>query len=376
LNEITQEDFNVLDFDSFVTKLQSQEAAFQNLKLAKKRLAYYKWKNTEELEKNILEFESNIKRTGGNVLWGNDKADSWNALRGIVESNARVAFVPGKIATEIELSFKHNIPSLSRFVYDQAGLFPDILFVQAKFLVSSTGHVFFATADRSEFEAVANAKKIVFLAGIDSFVSNDAELNLSKRLFSLYEIAEDTYPFQAIFKVGKPDARYSQQINVLIVDHDRSNLLTLDKQRAMFGLLNFELPKVVQNIFWPLESKNTEDALAKNLLNPFLMDWSKNIKVFMASSNLNKLNDFIPFDLNFYEVLIDTKSLFQSGVSNNLFSRLFKKEEASILFNPKKFYNKTKFQILMQEKLIGKNTSLPEIDKTFIEGYYYNKRKI
>lgn len=366
----------MLDFDSFVTKLQSQEAAFQNLKLAKKRLAYYKWKNTEELEKNILEFESNIKRTGGNVLWGNDKADSWNALRGIVESNARVAFVPGKIATEIELSFKHNIPSLSRFVYDQAGLFPDILFVQAKFLVSSTGHVFFATADRSEFEAVANAKKIVFLAGIDSFVSNDAELNLSKRLFSLYEIAEDTYPFQAIFKVGKPDARYSQQINVLIVDHDRSNLLTLDKQRAMFGLLNFELPKVVQNIFWPLESKNTEDALAKNLLNPFLMDWSKNIKVFMASSNLNKLNDFIPFDLNFYEVLIDTKSLFQSGVSNNLFSRLFKKEEASILFNPKKFYNKTKFQILMQEKLMGKNTSLPEIDKTFIEGYYYNKRKI
>jgi hypothetical protein len=376
LNEITQEDFNVLDFDSFVSKIQGQEAAFQNLKLAKKRLAYYKWKNTEELEKNILEFESNIKRTGGNVLWGNDKTDSWNALKGIVESNARVAFVPGKIASEIELSFKHNIPSLSRFVYDQAGLFPDILFVQAKFLISSTGHVFFATVNKSEFEAVANAKKIVFLAGIDSFVSNEAELNLAKRMFSLYEIAEDSYPYQAVFKVGKPDARYSQQINVLIVDHDRSNILALEKQRAMFGLLNFEMPKVVQNIFWPLQSMDTEDALARNLLNPFLMDWTKNMKVFMASSNLNKLNDFIPFDINLYEVLIDSKSLFQSGVSKNLISKLFKKEEASILFNPKKFYNKSKFQFLMQEKLLGKNTILPEIDKTFIEGYFYNKRKI
>lgn len=366
----------MLDFDSFVSKLQNRESVFQNLKLAKKRLAYYKWKNTEELEKNILEFESNIKRTGGNVLWGNDKIDSWNALKGIVESNARVAFVPGKIASEIELSFKHNIPSLSRFVYDQAGLFPDILFVQAKFLISSTGHVFYATKNKNEFEAVSNAKKIVFLAGIDSFVTNEVELNLAKRMFALYEIAEDSYPFQSIFKIGKPDSRFNQQVNILIVDNERSNLLAFEKQRALFGLLNFEMPKVVQNIFWPLEDQNTENALAKNLLNPFLLDWTKNNKLFMASSNLNKLNDFVPFDLNLYEILIDTKSLFQSGASKNLITKLFRKEDASLLSNPKKFYNKTKFQFLVQEKLIGKNSILPELEKTFIEGYFYNKRKI
>ncbi|TAE89684.1 MAG: lactate utilization protein, partial [Bacteroidetes bacterium] len=60
---------NVHRYEEAFSKAKQQ---FSQLELARSRAAYIKWKATENLDKYLIEFESNVIRKGGKVLWADD----------------------------------------------------------------------------------------------------------------------------------------------------------------------------------------------------------------------------------------------------------------------------------------------------------------
>ncbi|MFN5704757.1 MAG: [Fe-S]-binding protein, partial [bacterium] len=61
--------FNISKYDHSVEKGLLQ---FDNLELARKRAHVTKWKVMENLDRYLLEFESNFIRKGGKVIWSNN----------------------------------------------------------------------------------------------------------------------------------------------------------------------------------------------------------------------------------------------------------------------------------------------------------------
>ena len=49
---------------------------FSNLDLARERAAFTRWKTIENLDKYLIEFESNFIKSGGKVIWAQDITDA------------------------------------------------------------------------------------------------------------------------------------------------------------------------------------------------------------------------------------------------------------------------------------------------------------
>ena len=67
-------------------------AQFDNLALARERASYIRWRAIENLDKFLLEFENNLTRKGGKVLWAPDAQSALNELESILQQHQ-----PGKI---------------------------------------------------------------------------------------------------------------------------------------------------------------------------------------------------------------------------------------------------------------------------------------
>src|SRR5690606_30807146 len=106
------------------------------------------------------------------------------------------------------------------------------------------------TNNQIELEALHQAKKVVFVAGIDTLVLNGYELELAKNLYSLYETGEFVYPFETLIKPGKTENRHAQQVHLILLDNGRSNLLESPAIRHWFYLLNFVPDKAIETGFF------------------------------------------------------------------------------------------------------------------------------
>ncbi|MCO6494537.1 MAG: hypothetical protein J5I91_02515 [Bacteroidetes bacterium] len=374
--EILQEE--ILTFEDFKDKLRYALSYFEKLELAKKRLSFYRWKTTEGLEKNILEFENAVKRTGGNILWGNEVEDSINAIKSIVEINPKSAYVPSKIASEIAIDTELNIPALEKYQKNTKGGFPDLIIAQAKFLVSNSGHICYCTNNRNAFDSLINAKTILFVAGIESLVHNGVELELAKNLYSTYELGEFGYPLELTLKPGKPDNRIVQQVYLLLVDHKRSNLLGNKLNRRFLPLLNFDLPREVAQLFWKQKVSNAvEYPFQDFIIDPMRSDSSFNKKFLFSNNGYNRLSEFLPIQLDIHDYFIQSR-LAHSGIKkSNLLRKIINKDYVKPFLQPKTKMTTKKFVAFMKDKIMTQSYNpnhVPEI--SFIEQYCYNKRKI
>lgn len=95
--------FNISKYNHSVEKGLLQ---FDNLELARKRSHVIKWKVMENLDKYLLEFESNFMRKGGKVIWANDANEARKEILQIMKkANAKMVVKSKSMACEeIELN--------------------------------------------------------------------------------------------------------------------------------------------------------------------------------------------------------------------------------------------------------------------------------
>jgi len=95
--------FNISKYDHSVEKGLLQ---FDHLELARKRAHVTKWKVMENLDRYLLEFESNFMRKGGKVIWANNASEARKEILSIMKkANAKMVVKSKSMACEeIELN--------------------------------------------------------------------------------------------------------------------------------------------------------------------------------------------------------------------------------------------------------------------------------
>jgi L-lactate dehydrogenase complex protein LldF len=95
--------FNISKYNHSVEKGLLQ---FDNLELARKRANATKWKVMENLDKYLLEFESNFMRKGGKVIWANNAEEARKEILTIMKKAKAKMVVKSKsmACEEIELN--------------------------------------------------------------------------------------------------------------------------------------------------------------------------------------------------------------------------------------------------------------------------------
>lgn len=106
--------FNISKYNTSVDKGLQQ---FENLEYARKKAHSIKWKVMENLDKYLLEFESNFMRKGGKVIWANNAKEAQKEIIKIMkQANAKMVVKSKSMACEeIELNEfleKNNIESI------------------------------------------------------------------------------------------------------------------------------------------------------------------------------------------------------------------------------------------------------------------------
>ncbi len=101
--------FNISKYDIAVIKGKQQ---YKNIELAKKRAGNIKHRVINNLDKYLIEFESNFTRRGGKVIWASDSEQAMKEIVSILKKYDVKNIVKSKsmITEEIELNdvLKHN----------------------------------------------------------------------------------------------------------------------------------------------------------------------------------------------------------------------------------------------------------------------------
>ncbi|MEY2828936.1 MAG: hypothetical protein RIQ33_794, partial [Bacteroidota bacterium] len=90
--------FNIGKYNDAVVKGKLQ---YENLELAKQRAKNVKWKAIDNLDKYLVEFESNFTKNGGTVLWAETADDAIKEIYKICkDSDARMVVKSKSMVTE------------------------------------------------------------------------------------------------------------------------------------------------------------------------------------------------------------------------------------------------------------------------------------
>src|SRR5215203_3670876 len=90
--------FNIHQYDK---KVEHGKDQYANLELAKQRAANLKWKVIENLDKYLHEFDQNVTRRGGKVLWAQDAKEAQDEVVNILKRiNARTVVKAKSMTTE------------------------------------------------------------------------------------------------------------------------------------------------------------------------------------------------------------------------------------------------------------------------------------
>src|SRR5574343_784070 len=114
----------------YTTALAAGKAQFANLELARDRAAYIKWKVNENLDKYLIDFESNLMRKGGKVVWADTAETALNEVDAIMKRHQAQLVVKGKSSVAEEIGLNEHLrgkgievieTDLGEYVVDVAG---------------------------------------------------------------------------------------------------------------------------------------------------------------------------------------------------------------------------------------------------------------
>ncbi|WP_423147412.1 LutB/LldF family L-lactate oxidation iron-sulfur protein [Rubrolithibacter danxiaensis] len=106
--------FNIAKYNTAVNRGLSRLA---NLEQSKKKAHTIKWKVMENLDKMLLEFESNFQKKGGKVIWANDAKEAQQEILNIIRKAKAKSVIKSKSMTTEEIHLnefleEHHIEAL------------------------------------------------------------------------------------------------------------------------------------------------------------------------------------------------------------------------------------------------------------------------
>lgn len=269
-------------YDLFTRLAEDSTKHYANIELEKSRAFNIRNKAFKYYDKLLVDFETNVIKNGGKVRWACDVEDAkqmiYNILndeksKNVVKTKSLVAEEIGlmpylemkkvnitetdtgdficyqfderpsdpkhsaahKSRQEISEVFTNNfkvkedlnakqLMTVTRKVLNDKYFKADTAIIGADFIAADTGDIIILEDEGNVLKAIANTNIHIVLVGIDKLIPSLDDINVLLPLSSLYEVSK--IKAKSLYTILKP-----QKLYVVLVDNNRSNLMSREAQR-------------------------------------------------------------------------------------------------------------------------------------------------
>lgn len=269
-------------YDFFTSLAEDCTKHYANIELEKSRAFNIRNKAFKYYDKLLVDFETNVVSNGGKVLWACNVEDAkqmiYNILndeksKNVVKTKSLVAEEIGllpylemkkvkitetdtgdficyqfderpsdpkhsaahKSRQEISEVFANNfkvkedlnarqLMTVTRKVLNDKYFKADTAIIGVDFIAADTGDIIISEDEGNVLKAIANTNVHIVLVGIDKLIPSLDDINVLLPLSSLYEVSK--IKAKSLCTILKP-----QKLYVVLVDNNRSNLMSREAQR-------------------------------------------------------------------------------------------------------------------------------------------------
>lgn len=284
--------FNIGKYDDTVVKGKQQYA---DLELARKKVKNIKWKAIENLDRYLIEFETNFTANGGKVIWANDKHEAQQEILKILKKKGARSVIKAKSMTSEEIHLnefleEHHIesietdlgeyiqqmdgeapyhivtPAMHKSKDDVAKLFNEKLgtslnltapeltlvareklrkkyleaevgFSGANFILPDIGGVAVTENEGNGRLSTSFPKTHIVVVGIEKMLTSVNDLNILWPLLATFGTGQKVTVYNTIFTGPKKEIETDgpEEMYVILLDNGRSKLLAeADKREALY----------------------------------------------------------------------------------------------------------------------------------------------
>lgn len=269
----------------YIEKYNNAVKQFSDLKTARNRAAHTRWKTIESLDKYLIEFEANVIKNKGKVLWALDAKQAFDEIESVLKRNTgkkvfnNSMYVCRETGLNEWLKKNHasKLASSNLLQYEQSavtahfsnsflvdgveeaeiilkGDFPHLNFNDAYaenekasltehhtesisindalFICADTGSVVLAGNNKNSL--LNNHSKIqIVLATVDTILPSINDLDLMLPLTATFKNGEENFNCISIIsssrKENEPES--AEEFYVLLLDNGRSDVITKENER-------------------------------------------------------------------------------------------------------------------------------------------------
>src|SRR5690606_16229585 len=106
------------NIDKYNLAFERGKSKFFDLGNSKKKANLIKWKTIENLERYLLDFESNFTKRGGQVIWANDAEEARQEISKIMERRQARSVVKSKSMATEEIELNHFLEKQNVEVFE------------------------------------------------------------------------------------------------------------------------------------------------------------------------------------------------------------------------------------------------------------------
>lgn len=385
------------NIDKYNVAFERGKSKFFDLENSKKKANLIKWKTIENLERYLLDFESNFSKRGGQVVWVNDAEEARQEIAKIIKRHQAQLVVKSKsmVTEEIELNhflekqnvevFEHDIEEnaseeelttkagqLFREKYKTA----DIGISGANFIIADTGSIAITENDGNARLTTSFPKVHITLVGIEKIIPSINDLDLFWPLLASHGTGQNLTVYNTILSGPRQDQETDgpEEMYVILLDNGRTNVLEKNDQRqalyCICGEVCLNVCPTYQNIAGQTYDTSYQ-ILIDSLIPPNLNSVSEFKHPGYASPLAGKCFDACAVGIDFLRLaLLNRRDSVQQGLIPKMETRAWKAFTYAIQRRGLMdfFSGKTKNFFLRNffKKVWGKHRKLPKFaEKSF-----------
>jgi L-lactate dehydrogenase complex protein LldF len=369
--------FNISKYNSVVPIGKSQ---FSDLTLARERAKNLKWKSMEILDTMLEEFEIQLEKRGGKVIWAEDASQALDEILTIcIEKNCRsVVKSKSMVTEEIGLNdflHKNNIesvetdlgeyiqqlddeppyhivtPAMHKSKEDVARLFAEKLntdpglspeqltlvareklrrkypeaeigITGANFIVADTGAIAITENEGNARLSCSFPKTHIVVVGIEKVIPSMTDLGLFWPLLATYGTGQQVTVYNTIVTGPKQPGEWDgpEDMYVILLDNGRTNILANEKARESLYCIRcgacLNACPVYKNIGGHTYSATYSGPIG-SVITPHLKNMGEWKHLSYASSLCGNCTEVCAVKINLHELLLENRhEAVQQGYAN------------------------------------------------------------
>lgn len=391
---------------------------YKNLPLARSRAAFIKWKVTENLDKYLLEFESNLGKKGGKVIWAPDSESALNEILQLLRKSDENSILKSRsllideinldeqlrknhikvISTDfaeftlnklgdkayhmaspvIHKDHKEIVEVLNRSIGSSMNSEPEDLgmdlreelrknirnvktsIIGADFLIADSGGAAIREGEGDHRLLAGFPKILIIIAGIESILPSMQDLDLFWPLYSTYAFGQNIDANCSILNGPKQSEEIDgpEEVYVILLDNGRTKLLAQDEQRQSLSCIQCGACQHVCPVYRHIGAIPYETAIAGPLASvvmPEKDDLKEYKHLAFASTLCGACTEICPVKINLHKHIQKNRTDAVSLKSSTSPEKLFWYLWKNTMMSRKKMNKGTGFKSMVLKTAFKKN---------------------